>query len=384
MPSRGAPNSHAAWPRSAEADLTTRIVIAGGGTGGHLMPALAIAAALRGLGPDLEPVLVGARRGVEATLLPRRPFRFHLLSAEPLYRREWWRNARWVVAPWRLVVECRRVLTAERPAVVVGTGGYAAAPMLLAAVGAGVPIVLQEQNALPGLTTRWFARWARQVHLGFPEAERHVRTGARTRVFHFGNPIVPPHGAPTRAAARAALGIAPEARVVLVFGGSQGARPLNTVVADLANTGRLDDVSLCWSTGEGHWEAYGRYAAPPRRLVRPFWDPMAEAYAAADVAVARAGAMTTAELCAFGLPAVLVPLPSAAADHQTRNAEALAAAGAALHLREARLTAETLLEAVRSILDHPEMASRMRAQALARGRPEAARRIAEAVMAVMS
>ena len=347
------------------------------------MPALAIAAALREVRPDLEPVLVGARRGVEATLLPRRPFRFHLLSAEPLYRRAWWRNARWAVAPWRLVVECRRVLVTERPAVVVGTGGYAAAPMLLGAVMAGVPIVLQEQNALPGLTTRWFARRARQVHLGFPEAERHLHVGPNTRVLCLGNPIVPPHGAPTRAAARAGMGIAPEARVVFVFGGSQGARRLNAVVAELADTGRLDDVTVCWSTGAGQWETYGRYAAP-RRLVRPFWDPIAEAYAAADVVVSRAGAMTTAELGAFGLPAVLVPLPSAAADHQTRNAEALRQAGAALHLPEARLTAEALLDAVKSILDHPETASAMRAQALARGRPNAARRIAEAIVAQVS
>jgi UDP-N-acetylglucosamine--N-acetylmuramyl-(pentapeptide) pyrophosphoryl-undecaprenol N-acetylglucosamine transferase len=321
---------------------------------------------------------------VEATLLPRRPFRFHLLSAEPLYRRAWWRNARWTVASWRLIAECRRVLRTECPAILVGTGGYAAAPMLLAAAIRGVPIVLQEQNALPGLTTRWFARRARQVHLGFPEAEGHLRLGPGTEVFRLGNPIVPPRGAPTRAAARAALGIAPEARVVFVFGGSQGARPLNAVVAELADAGRLDDLTVCWSTGAGQWDTYGWHAAPPRRLVRPFWDPIAEAYAAADVVVSRAGAMTTAELCAFGLPAVLVPLPSAAADHQTRNAEALRQAGAAVHLPESGLTAEALFGAVISILEHPETASRMRSQALLRGRPEAARRIAEAIVALMS
>lgn len=364
--------------------MPVRIVIAGGGTGGHLMPALAIAAALREVRPDIEPVLVGARRGVEATLLPSRPFRFHLLSAEPLYRRAWWRNARWAVAPWRLAVEARRVLATERPAVVVGTGGYAAAPMLLAALITRVPIVLQEQNARPGLTTRWFARRARQIHLGFPEAGRHLRVGPRTRVFSLGNPIVPPRGAPARAAARDALGIAPAARVVFVFGGSQGARRLNAVVAELADAGRWNDVTLCWATGPSQWETYGRYAAPPHRLVRAFWDPIAEAYAAADVVVSRAGAMTTAELCAFGLPSVLVPLPSAAADHQSQNAEALRQAGAAVHLPEAQLTAEALLGAVQPILAHAGTASRMRAQALARGRPEAARRIAEAITTLMS
>src|SRR5574341_293619 len=124
------------------------IVIAGGGTGGHLMPALALAAAIRELDRGVEAVLVGAKRGVEATLLPRRPFRFHLLSAEPLHRRAWWRNARWPLAAARLALECRRVLRMERPAVVVGTGGYAAAPMLLAARMSGLPLVLQEQNAV--------------------------------------------------------------------------------------------------------------------------------------------------------------------------------------------------------------------------------------------
>lgn len=364
--------------------MLTRVVIAGGGTGGHLMPALAIAAALREVRPDLEPVLVGARRGVEATLLPRRPFRFHLLSAEPLYRRAWWRNARWAVAPWRLLVECRRVLAAERPAAVIGTGGYAAAPMLLAAVIARVPIVLQEQNAVPGLTTRWFARRARQVHLGFPEAERRLRVGRDTRVWCLGNPIVPPHGAPSRAAARAALGISLNARVVFVFGGSQGARRINAVTAELAEAGRLDGLTVLWSTGPGHWASYRRLDAPPRRLVRGFWDPIAAAYAATDLVVSRAGAMTTAELCAYGLPAILVPLPSAAADHQTRNAEALRAAGAAIHLPEAELTPTTLLGALNQVLDRPETVSRMRASALARGRPDAARKIAEAIAAIVS
>jgi UDP-N-acetylglucosamine--N-acetylmuramyl-(pentapeptide) pyrophosphoryl-undecaprenol N-acetylglucosamine transferase len=348
------------------------------------MPALALAAAIRELDRGVEPVLVGARRGVEATLLPRRPFRFHLLSAEPLYRRAWWRNARWPLAAVRLVLECRRVVRSERPAVVVGTGGYAAAPMLLTARMAGVPLVLQEQNAFPGITTRWFAPRARQVHLGFPEAEQYLKPGPGTRVYHLGNPITPPKDTPSRAAARAALGIPPDARVVFVFGGSQGARRLNAVTAELVDAGRLNDVTLCWSTGAGNWDALQHYHQPPRRLVRPFWDPIAEAYAATDVAVARAGAMTTAELCAMGIPAILVPLPSAAADHQTRNAEALAAAGAAVHLPEAGLTADGLWRAVHSLFDDPGKAHQIRELALARGRPEAARKIAEAILGLVS
>jgi UDP-N-acetylglucosamine--N-acetylmuramyl-(pentapeptide) pyrophosphoryl-undecaprenol N-acetylglucosamine transferase len=363
--------------------LSTRIVIAGGGTGGHLMPALAIAAALAESGAGVEPVLVGARRGVEATLLPRRPFRFHLLPAEPLYRRAWWRNVRWALAAWPLAAGCRRVLRAERPAVVVGTGGYAAAPMLLAAWASGIPLVLQEQNAFPGLTTRWFARRARQVHLGFPEAERHVRPGPGTRVYTLGNPITPPDAAVGRAAARATLGVPAGARVVFAFGGSQGAQRINAVLAELVDAGRMDHVTLLWGTGEGSWERYAKYHHPPRRLLRPFWDPIAHAYAAADLAVARSGAMTTAELCAYGLPAILIPLPTAAADHQTRNAEALAAAGAAVHLPEASLSADRLLAAIQGLLSAPARMAEMGAHALARGCPDSARKIAEAIVALM-
>jgi UDP-N-acetylglucosamine--N-acetylmuramyl-(pentapeptide) pyrophosphoryl-undecaprenol N-acetylglucosamine transferase len=347
------------------------------------MPALAIAAALAESGAGVEPVLVGARRGVEATLLPHRPFRFHLLPAEPLYRRAWWRNARWALAAWPLAAQCRRVLRTERPAVVVGTGGYAAAPMLLAAWASGIPLVLQEQNAFPGLTTRWFARRARQVHLGFPEAGRFLRPGRGTRVYTLGNPITPPDPALSRAAARAALGLPAECQVVFAFGGSQGAQRINAVLADLVNAGRMDQVTLLWGTGEGSWERYARYHNPPRRLVRPFWDPIAHAYAAADLAVARAGAMTTAELCAYGLPAVLIPLPTAAADHQTRNAEALAAVGAAVHLPDASLSADRLLAAIQDLLSAPSRTAQMGAQALGRGRPDAARKIAEAVVVLM-
>jgi UDP-N-acetylglucosamine--N-acetylmuramyl-(pentapeptide) pyrophosphoryl-undecaprenol N-acetylglucosamine transferase len=358
------------------------VLIAGGGTGGHLMPALAIASALAEIG-GVEPVMVGARRGVEASLLPRRPFRFYLLPAEPLYRRAWWRNARWALTALPLAAQSRRVLRVERPAVVVGTGGYAAAPLLLGAWVSGIPMVLQEQNAFPGLTTRWFARRARQVHLGFPEAERYLRPGPRTRVYALGNPITPPDPTLGREAARAKLGLKADAGVVFAFGGSQGARKINTVVAQLLDAGRLDHLTLCWGTGEAAWEAYARYHDPPRRLVRPFWDPIGEAYAAADLAVARSGAMTTAELCAYGLPAILIPLPTAAADHQTRNAEALAAAGAAVHLPETSLTGDRLLEAIDGLLNTPARVSQMGARARARGLPEAARKIAESVVALM-
>ncbi len=362
-----------------------RILIAGGGTGGHLMPALALAEALARERDDVEPVLVGAARGVEASLLPSRPFRYYLLPAEPIYRRAWWRNLRLPVVLTRVLREGARVLDAERPVLAVGTGGYASGPIMLQARRRGIPLALQEQNAFPGIATRWLAPRARQIHLGFPEAARHLKPGAGTALHEFGNPIAPPpEPRPGREAARAELGMDAEAPAVLVMGGSQGARSINAAVARALDDGLLDGVTLLWSTGPGMFEAYRQYHRPPDRLVKPFWDPIAQAYAAVDLAVARAGAMTTAELCAWGLPSVLVPLPSAAAGHQARNAEALARAGAALHLKDAPIEASTLAQEALRLLEEPSRLAAMGAAAAARGHPNAAQRIARELLAIVS
>jgi UDP-N-acetylglucosamine--N-acetylmuramyl-(pentapeptide) pyrophosphoryl-undecaprenol N-acetylglucosamine transferase len=295
------------------------------------MPALALARALADARPDVEPVLVGAYRGLEATVLPRYAFRYHLLPAEPLYRRTWWRNLRWPLIAWRLWHATGRLLDQERPVLVIGTGGYAAGPVVWRAQRRGLPTVIQEQNAFPGLATRALARGARQVHLGFPEARHRVAVGEGVDVWTLGNPIRPPvPGA--RAAAIQELGLDPARATLLVFGGSQGARALNEAVAGALTARSLHAINVVWGTGTSHVERYAPLAQPGRVVVRGFLDPMATAYRAADVVVCRAGAMTVAEVCAWGLPSVLVPLPTAAADHQLANARALAAAGAAVVL----------------------------------------------------
>lgn len=349
-----------------------KLLIAGGGTGGHLMPALALARVAAELGHDV--VLVGARRGIEARILPRYPFRFHLLPIEPLYRRQWWRNALLPLMALRAVRASDRVLRDERPAIVIGTGGYAAGPVVWRAQRAGIPTVLQEQNAFPGLTTRWLARGARQVHLGFPEAHLRLAPGPQTQVFVFGNPITPP-GRVDRHAARAELGVSARDRTVLVVGGSQGARALNETVARALGRGLLDEVNLLWGTGTAHEERYAPLAVPGRVVVRGFFDPISTAYAAADLVVARAGAMTVAELCAWGRPSILVPLPTAAADHQTFNARALANAGASVLLLESELAPDSFAKAVASLAHDQEHLEELGRSARKRGHPNAARTI---------
>jgi UDP-N-acetylglucosamine--N-acetylmuramyl-(pentapeptide) pyrophosphoryl-undecaprenol N-acetylglucosamine transferase len=360
-----------------------RVLIAGGGTGGHLMPALAIADALRHRAPEVEPVLVGAARGVESRLLPTRDFRFHLLPSEPIYRRTWWKNVRWPLIMGRLLRAVAGVFEAEQPVAVLGTGGYASGPVVWWATRHGVPTAVQEQNAYPGLATRLLSRRVRHVYLGLPEARRLLRFGAATEVFETGNPIAPP-SPERRAAALARFGLEGTRPVVLVTGGSQGALAINRAVAGWLDAGGPRAADLIWVTGRGTHEEFAGRHRPPRVQVVDFLDPMADGYAVADLVVSRAGMITVAELCAWGLPSLLIPLPTAAADHQTHNARVLAEAGAAAVLAQSALTPARLGETVEALLADPTGRGVMAAKALARGRPHAAAEIVSRLLTLAS
>ena len=360
-----------------------RVLFAGGGTGGHLYPALAIARAVVRLRPEAKPFFVGARRGIERDVLPKTEFPHQLLDLHPLYRSEPlsnWKTLRGSIGAWRAL---GRLAGEERPRVVVGTGGYAAGLALAYAATHRIPYVLQEQNSHPGLTVRVFSRWAREVYMGFPEAGPLLSPGPRTTLVDSGNPIEPPPAVrPSRAEARAKWSLPADGRVLLIFGGSQGSRAMNEVVAKWIDHGLPDGLSLIWATGTA---THGDYASleSPRVRIRPYLSPIADAYAAADLALVRGGAMGTAELCAWGVPQVIVPLPTAAADHQTVNARALDAAGAGIHLPQRDLTTERLDSTIRDLLGDPARLHALARGAAARGRPEAAENIARRILSVI-
>jgi UDP-N-acetylglucosamine--N-acetylmuramyl-(pentapeptide) pyrophosphoryl-undecaprenol N-acetylglucosamine transferase len=362
-----------------------RILFAGGGTGGHLYPGLAIARALVALEPGATPYFIGARRGVERDILPQTIFPHLLLDLHPLYRMQPWRN--WKTA-WGLLSAWRaldRLVAQERPAALVATGGYASGAALAFARRRGIPIVLQEQNSYPGLTTRWASRSAREIYLGYGEAAEHLEPHRDAWVGVTGNPIEPPPDArPTRAAARAHWEFPDDdAPVLLIFGGSQGALALNNAVSDWLDGGAPDALYIIWATGSASHAAFARHAAPRVRVV-PYLSPIADAYSAADLALTRAGALTAAELCAWGIPAVLVPLPTAAADHQTANARALAAAGAAVMLEQRDLTRERLDAELTALMRDPARRATIAAAARERGRPNAAREIAQRILRLVA
>jgi len=367
---------------SAEPSRTT-VLFAGGGTGGHLYPGLAIARTLVRLDPRVRPFFVGAERGIEKQVLPGTEFPHLLLDLHPLYRARPWQNWRTLVgaaSAWRAVAALDR---REHPRLVVGTGGYAAGVALAYAVVHRIPIVQQAGDSHPGLTARAFRRWTRETYLAFPEAAR-VLGGDPAQLVDTGAPIEPPpRPRPDRRAARAKWDFPLDTgRVLLMYGGSQGSRAMNLVVADWVRAGLPDDLYLIWMTGKA---SYAEFASLDggRVRVREYLSPIADAYAAADLALVRAGAMTTAELFAWGIPAVLVPLPTAAADHQTHNARALAAAGAAIHLPQSELTAQRLDSEVRALLADPSAMTRLSAGASGRARPDAAEVIANRILSLL-
>jgi len=345
----------------------TKVLIAAGGTAGHVVPALAVADALRAEGADV--VFVGGQRA-EAELVPAAGYRLRPIKVSGLSRSNPLKAARAAVQAVGAVVAARRILARERPDAVLGGGGYVAGPVGLAAVLARVPLVLTEADSHLGLTNRLLARFARRVCLAFPIAGRAAPLFRVT-----GRPVPAP--STDRAAARARFGIPDDAVCVLVFGGSLGARTINVAAVEglvgapywvLHAAGHRDYAQL-----------RGRLGAAPRYVLEPYIQPFGEALVACDLVVARAGG-SIFEVAAHGRPALLVPYPHAAADHQTSNAAWMAQAGAAVVVDDAKLDGARLRAAVDGLLDDPARLRAMAAASAGLARVDAAREIAGEVL----
>lgn len=363
-----------------------RVVVGTGGTAGHILPALAVAERLRDrLGAEV--VFMGRDGGQEATLVPAAGFQLETVKAIPFSRRFSLAMLRAPLAALRAAGQSRPVVRSAD--VVLGMGGYVSVPVSLAARRERVPLVLHEQNALPGLANRLGARWAATVALSFPEtADRFPR---RTRTVVTGNPVrasvvrVPEGRDALADAARTELGLEADRRTVVVFGGSQGALRLNRAAVELGAllSGR-EDLQLLLLTGpRDHDEVVRRLPRPRQLVVRtvPFLERMELAYAVADLVVSRAGATTIAELAVCGLPAVLVPYPYATGRHQEANARALERAGGATVILDDAATGESLAGEIVSILGDAGRLLSMVRSARRFGRPQAADAVADVALA---
>jgi UDP-N-acetylglucosamine--N-acetylmuramyl-(pentapeptide) pyrophosphoryl-undecaprenol N-acetylglucosamine transferase len=357
-----------------------KVLIAGGGTGGHVYPGIAVAEELKRARPDAEVVFVGGRRGLEAQAVPEAGFRIRFILTRGLPRRAWWRWPMAVLANVVGFAQAIGVLATERPNVVLGTGGYVSGPVSLAARLFGVPLLLQEQNSIPGLSNRWLANIADEVHLSFVEARSYF--GRKTHLKVSGNPIRAHILSGDRAAGLREFGLEPGRPTVFVFGGSRGAHRINeaTLEAMRRLKGRVD-VQFILQTGREDFE-WAKAIVEKDQLpakVLPFLRRIHMAYAAADLVVCRSGAMTLAEIAAVGVPALLVPYPHAAQDHQVVNAANLVDRGAAAMVLDRELTGERLANEIAHLLSDRQTLSRMSANARKFGRPDAAARIVKSL-----
>ncbi len=348
-----------------------RVVIAGGGTGGHLYPGIAVARELLARRPDATVTFAGTARGIESRVVPREGFQLDVLRSTGLKGTSASAMLRGIALIPLSLVDAWRILSNRSPHLVIGVGGYSSGPVLLAAVARRLPTLLLEQNAVPGLTNRLLSRVVKAAAVTF---ESTVSFFGR-RGFVAGNPVRPeffttesargPHDGPPR---------------VLIFGGSQGAHAINMAMVEAApRLAAAGGVDITHQTGERDLEvvrqAYARAGIGAR--VEPFLFAMDREMTRADVIVCRAGATTIAELTAAGRTAILIPLPTAADDHQRRNAEVLAAAGAAELIEQKNLTGALLADRVLALANDPDRMRAMSTAARAFAKPDAAKAIVD-------
>jgi UDP-N-acetylglucosamine--N-acetylmuramyl-(pentapeptide) pyrophosphoryl-undecaprenol N-acetylglucosamine transferase len=356
-----------------------RILIAGGGTGGHLYPGIALARELQRRDPSTVVSFVGTAQGIEARVVPRENFPLDLIRVAGLKGKSRVDRVKGFLLLPVAALDAWGVVSKRRPDVVIGVGGFASGPVLALAAARGYPTMLLEQNALPGITNRLLARVVRAAAVNFESALAYFpRTG-----FVAGNPVRPEFFPAPNEEANAHINQPHDAARVLIFGGSQGAHAINVAMVEAAARLAASGIRLAIThqTGERDLDlvrsAYQRAGLAAR--VEAFIYEIDREMKAADVVICRAGATTLAELAASGTPAILVPLPNSTDDHQRKNAEVVSRAGAAMTLEERDLNGDTLAAAVTQLVGNEARRRQMAKAARHLARPDAAERIADRV-----
>lgn len=357
-----------------------RLLIAGGGTGGHVYPGVAIAEEWHRRHPDSIVTFVGTGRGLETKVIPQAGFPLRTIAVRGFPRRS---PLGILQAAWALpgaLVQAGRLIRELKPDLVVGTGGYVSGPVVFLARMAGVPAVIQEQNSVPGSTNRWLNLIANQVHISFVESRNHFRRRNNLKVS--GNPIRRSLIRQDPESAYSALKLDPARRTIFVFGGSRGARSINQAMAGaLPLLHGIPDLQVLWQTGQEDRRAMLERVKGipfPVRVVA-YLDAIEKAYAVADLVICRAGAMTIAEITACGVPTILVPYPYATHDHQTHNARGLVERGAAEMIADADLTAEELGRRIEALFRDEPRRRALGRKARAFAKTDAAQRIVRSI-----
>ncbi len=357
-----------------------KVIISGGGTGGHIYPAIAIADALKEAHQEIDILFVGANGRMEMEKVPQAGYKIMGLPIAGFQRRLTWKN---FVLPFKILASMRKaskIVRVFQPDVVVGVGGYASGPMLKAAQRAGIPTVLQEQNSYAGMTNKMLAKQASAICVAYDGMQRFF---PKDKLVLTGNPVRRDIRATDldQGEARKHFGLDPQKKTILIFGGSLGARTLNEAMKNnLKWVEERSDVQIIWQVGKGNFNMYKACATAKLKHVHatPFLKEMDMAYAAADLVICRAGALTISELCIVGKPSILVPSPYVAEDHQTQNAMALVNQHAAQLIPDAEAN-ESLLKEAYSLIDSEKNLELLGEQIKKLGKPNAVEKIIKVI-----
>lgn len=359
-----------------------RIVVSGGGTGGHIYPALALIREIKRVNKQATFLYIGTERGLESNLVPRENIPFQTIHITGFKRKLSFENVKTVYRFFKEVQRSKELLKDFNADIVIGTGGYVCGPVVYAAAKLRIPTIIHEQNSIPGITNKFLSKYVDRVAICFEDAKNYF---PEDKVVLTGNPRateVVLKGKKTGIPG----GLESGKRTVLIFGGSRGARPINDAVMQALHTFREKPYQILYVTGDVHYEKVkkeiARIGNPPNVIVKPFIHNMPEILAGIDLAVTRAGATTLAELTSLGIPSVLIPSPYVTNNHQEKNARALSNQGAALLLLERELTADSLVKHIDTVLDEKKWED-MRQQAKQLGIPDAAQRLYHEIKQLM-
>lgn len=350
-----------------------RFVFAGGGTGGHLYPAIAVAEKIKELKPESEILFIGTKNKIESKVVPASGFNFVSIWISGFSRQL---NLSNILFPLKVFVSYFQSLVALikfKPRVAIGTGAYVAGPVISAASTLGTKIILLEQNSYPGVTNRLLEKKANQIHISYEDSKKYFRQSEKLVVT--GNPIRPKLKLIDRVEAVKQLNLDASKKVLLIIGGSGGAGSINKAIANNIQSFVANDIQIIWQTGKNYYEDYLNYNSNSIKAM-PYIDDMSSAYSCADLIIARAGATTIAELSYLGLPVILIPSPNVAANHQFKNAESLVKENAAELIEDAKLNSE-LFEKVNSIINDPIKLDVMKNNIIKFSKPDAAKVVAE-------
>lgn len=358
-----------------------RVIISGGGTGGHIFPAISIANAIKALRPEAEILFIGAENRMEMEKVPAAGYKIVGLPVSGFDRKNLFNNLKVLMKLGVSLLKARSVIQKFRPDVAVGVGGYASGPTLRMSAIQGIPTVLQEQNSYAGVTNKLLAKKAAKICVAYKGMERFF---PKEKIILTGNPVRQDlfTGSNRREEAVTYFNLDPNKKTILLVGGSLGARTLNRSIVESLEKIAASDIQLIWQTGKFYFEeaeAVVKKVNPTNVHVTAFISRMDLAYAIADVIVSRAGAGSISEFCLLGKPVILVPSPNVAEDHQTRNAEALVDVDAAIMVKD-KDAQNQLVEIALNLIKEDERCQKLSANILQLAEHDSAKRIAEEVL----